>query len=237
MNIRKQIGVWLLGVVAAVSGVPAANAALVSLAGTNVTYSFDDAQFAGFGAFFSVSGDTLVIDFTNFKAEDASALTALTTRNGTFVIDVESNSSSALSNLSLLENGDYQLFDFTPGGVGPAALVSGEFRVRNLNNAAQLDTIALNSGALVTLSDFFNSPTTNPWSVTAATTLVPTWNTLEARITLQNLLRALSQGDDYAFIEKKLVTITATVVPVPAAVWLLGSALLGISIVARRRAA
>lgn len=218
-----------LGLAALFGVSAAASAASVTLNGTNVRYTFDDTQFAGYGAAFNVAGDALSMDFTNFKALDLSPLTVFDQRDGTFIIDVElvSLTLTSLPNLTLFENGDYRTFELD-SNKSPFVNAAGQFRVRNLLDG-QSETIGFDTGSLSNLS-----LGTSPWNVFVATSSVDEWQTTKVRITLENLLLAVGpDAVDLAFIEKKLVRITA--IPLPPAVWLLGSSLVGLVVLSRGR--
>jgi hypothetical protein len=237
MKMRNSRAV--IGALLALGGVvPAAQAASVSVPGTNVTYAYDTDQFAGLGATVSVVGDSLRILFNDFKATDTAATVGPTDRNVTLTFSVLTNSPAAiLTGLSLAENGDYRLNDFTVGNLQGAA-VGGEFRIYDNNNIANADTQGFSSGDLLTLTPGFGA-TTNPWSAGAVSAGVASWATNSVSIQVQNLLLALALDNDISFVEKKFVAITPNVrtsnpVPVPPSVWLLGTALLALLGIRRR---
>ena len=111
-------GIFLLS--QALSG--AAFAASVTLAGTTVDFTFDDAMLGLFGPA-SVSGDTLYFTPVDFTAESLNgAGFALT--NDTMNIKVSAHEGWTFSSIGLAERGDYLLL-----GSGSMADVSGQMRV------------------------------------------------------------------------------------------------------------
>src|SRR5690606_7837873 len=101
------------------------HAAMVSLEGDNVRFTFDDSTV--FGSAYVV-GDSLMFAPTDFSAE-ALNNSGLVTRNGTLNIQVEllSDASGSITGLSLLEQGDYEI-----DGATNALDVDGRFQVSSL---------------------------------------------------------------------------------------------------------
>lgn len=226
------------GLFALTAMVPTAQAATVSVAGTNVTYTYDTDQFIGFGATVSVVGDALRILLTSFDVSDTSASPGPSLTNGTFVFNATMhNSAATFGNIAMSEEGDYLLQNFTPNNVQGAS-VSGQFRAFD-NQSAGSDIKNFNAGSLTVLNTPFVDFDTHPWSATALTTAVSGWGSSSVTLQLQNLLTAFAGGDDLSFIEKKSIIITpnvsiSTPVPVPPAVWLMGTALLALAGIRRR---
>lgn len=216
-------GIFLLG--QAVSG--AAFAASVTLAGTTVDFTFDDAMLGLFGPA-SVSGNTLYFTPVDFTAESLNgAGFALT--NDTMNIRVTAHQNWTFSSIDLAEKGDYLLL-----GSGSTADVSGQMRVFDV--ATPL--VDLTAPILATSPlDQTGLPTHN-WAAQASTDL-SAWNTTQAiNVTVQNLLLASTGvSPSLAFVEKKFVGLTAVMAPVPEAetyaMMLVGLGLVGFA--ARRR--
>lgn len=200
-----------------------ANAAMVTLSGTTVDFTFDDSLLSIFGTPI-VLGDKLVFTPSTFVA-NANNADGIRIANATVNIDVTAKSGWNLSSVSLFENGDYwRIQDTAPAQVA----LGGQFRVDSAIYAIAPDA------PLSATTDFLNFATTNWSSSITATGIDP----LGIHLTLQNILlaRSLALGDG-AFIEKKLAEIElATVpVPVPAPIVLLISALASMFVVGRRK--
>lgn len=238
---KFQTALAAAGLALASSG---ANAALVTVTGDSVVFSFDDTGLASsnFGYFsyvsqidatnFIIAGDTLEFSPRTFIAErDNKGIT--TTSDTTPLITITAKSSFALTSVALYEEGDYFRVEDS-FGTGVAA--KGEFYVdgwKQKINAGDLDKTN-------TFSEWFSGDAnTSDWQIYAE---ADTTSSESATVKLQNILTAglTSNPDAYAaFIEKKVVQFTAftTPVPVPGAFWLFGSALTGVLVTRRRVAA
>lgn len=236
---KFQTALAAAGLALASSG---ASAAIVSIEGATVTYSYDNTAFLSplFGSFTTadaVTGlltDTLQFSPTNFVAEKDSKGIDLTTAT-TPVFTVKAKAGYALTELDLFEQGDYLRVEDAANNTVVA--VAGQFIVNDVPQSIT-STEALDGAILV--SDLQNGGTlaTSPWTVENYAYLDFTES---ATVKVQNILFAMvttDSGLNSAFIEKKLVNITAwtTPVPVPGAFWLFGSALTGV-LVSRRRVA
>jgi hypothetical protein len=234
---KNRITHAVVGGLMALGALAPAQAALVSVSGTNVIYTYDTDQFAGFGATVSTVGDSLRILLTNFSSTDTGASPGPTLRNGTFVITVATKiANNDFGNISMSEEGDYLLEDYGPGN--QVASASGQFRVFN-DEGPGSDIKSFTTGALTTTIDPFVGGNTTPWQASALATAVAGWSTSAVSLQIENLLRAFATGDDFSFIEKKSIIITpivttSTPVPVPASVWLMGTALLALVGIRRR---
>ncbi len=220
------------GLALASSGV---NAAMVSISGETVMFSFDDAFLSPTFGGYSVSGDTLSFSPTAFIAQKDSKGFDIKSAT-TPLITVMAKSSYALTEVDLFEQGDYFRIEDAPNNT--AVSVTGQFIVNDtpesivstwpLHDATSTEDYFNNNGALETTTWNAESYAYLDW-VESAT------------VKVQNILVAAVKTDDglnQAYIEKKLINITAftTPVPVPGAFWLFGSALTGI-LVSRRRIA
>jgi hypothetical protein len=235
---KFQTALAAAGLALASSG---ASAAIVTLEGATVTYSYDDTAFLNplFGSFKIATDqglltDTLTYDPTTFVAEKDSKGIDLTTAT-TPVFTVKAKAGYALTELDLFEQGDYLRVEDAANNT--VVSVAGQFIVNDVPQSIT-STEALDGAILV--SDLQNGGTlaTSPWTVENYAYLDFTES---ATVKVQNILFAMvttDSGLNSAFIEKKLVNITAwtTPVPVPGAFWLFGSALTGV-LVSRRRVA
>lgn len=223
-NYAKGLAMPLL-----VLGMTSAQAAM--LEGDRVWFSFDDSLTGLFGSA-SVAGDTLSFNPTEFKATAAG--TGIVTVSGTTpLITITAKPSFVLEDLALLEQGNY--FRIESGGGTTLVGAGGQFIVNNVAHP-------VTAGGLtdyLTVDDVTSTGlTTSSWIALADVGVSGT----AATVKVQNILLAgITEGLEAAFIEKGLVSIEVGaeigVVPVPAAVWLFGSALLGLSLVSRRRLA
>lgn len=244
MRRASYLGVLLL--LATSSLVAPAQAALVTLCGPNICYEYDNnpvnnAGITQFGSPTLLGGsDTLKFTPTNFNADsDPGTLTIPgPTVSAVFQFTrVYTTNGGEIASISVTEEGDYQIID----GGASTGFVNVNMRLQSVDNVNNNPT----TGFPEVTNPLFNWNTTTPtgfalanWSLTGTITPAATFNDLanDVDLQIQNTLQACSSmipsqcsagtGTDYAFIAKKLtLTATSTVVPVPAAVWLFGSAL------------
>jgi hypothetical protein len=206
----------------------AGNAAIFS--GSTVDYYFDDSLLNGLFGEFEVNGDVLSFHPISFEAL-ANNLPIVTATATTPLINVTAKSGYALTGLNLKEQGDYYRVEAAPASsfVG----VSGLFIVND--NATQFSANQPLTNAF-SFADLANGVpfAAKAWGVDVAVAL----NAVDsATVQVQNLLIAGVAGlGNSAFIAKNLLSIAAystqlaappAAVPVPGAVWLFGSVLLG----------
>jgi hypothetical protein len=219
-------GLFLLG--QAFSGV--ALAASVTLSGTTVDFTFDDAMLGLFGPA-NVSGNNLYFTPTNFEAKSLNgAGFALT--NDTMNIKVSAHSGWLFSSIGLVEKGDYLLL-----GSGSMADVAGQMRIFDVAAPLVDITTSIVSSSPLNLVGL---PTHN-WDAQVSTDL-SAWNSAQTlNVTIENLLLASTGAmPSLAFVEKKFVGLTVVTAPVPEAetyaMMLAGLGLVGFAAMRRRAA-
>jgi len=214
----------------------ATQATLVTVPGTNVTFTYDDAELGLFGTP-TVFGDSIFFTPTNFDAVSTNMDGAVIV-NSTVNVDVTILDPSALvfEGFSLIERGDYRLV-----GDDSSVDVGGQLRARNWsgNPLTEVNDFIEETAPLTNNDGNFNN-----WEADAAVTIVGAeWEGVTTiRVTIENVLTATSTTlGESAFLEKKLagnsVGLIVNPVPVPAAAWLFGSGLLGLVGIARRKKA
>lgn len=218
-----------------------AGAGEVALTGTTVCFVYDPANIDSIFGTPTVSGDNIFVTPTSFKAtsnDGAGTVQAF----GTGTIQVIAQPGYVLDNIDVGEIGDYRMQQGTNGN--PSVDVDGWLRVfdwfdPNPVGGTQETTNLTISGDL-TIADGNNHDWTGAGGFNLTT---PLWDNRDhVGLTLQNTLTAFSTVfGDQAMIQKKAVGSEITVsidtspIPVPAAVWLFGSGLLGLIGVARRK--
>jgi hypothetical protein len=186
---------------------------------------------------YTVSGDSLSFSPTNFIAHQ-NGLTGWSTSTATTpLVTVTAKAGYALTNLSLFEQGDY--FRIQSDTNMTMVSVSGQFIVDNnpssITSSQPLTTV-------MPAAQLFSQPETTQTSTWWVSSNVALNSTQSATAMVENILRAgvnlNATALDEAFIQKKLMSLSAAtmpvVVPVPGAFWLFGSALTGV-LVSRRR--
>jgi len=207
-----------------------ASAAIITQNGNNVSFTYDDATAYGTG---NVVGDVIFFTPTTFLAQslDGAGIDATT---ATLNIDVTAITTGfSMTSFSLAEEGDYKL-----SGSGASVSADGYFAATSLTTNCGLppcrDTTIFDAGTLNNSNGLLN-----PWNMGGTLNLadVAGWGSdTSVRLTIQNNLAAetLATGE-IAFIQKKF-SVSIPQVPVPAAVWLFASGLIGLMGVARRKA-
>lgn len=230
MNFKKTFRALAFALLGAVGG--QASAAVVTVSGATVDYSFDDALLGLFGNY-SIAGDTLSFDPTTFIANATTPGILTTTSATTPTITVTAKSGIKINAVSLFEQGDYYMVNN-----GGTTLVSaaGQFIVNNAPNSISAGGLGVKQSA----DDVgANGLFTTTWTISKSVSLS---DATSAALKLQNILIAGHGGAadlQGAFIEKKLVqfSVDTAPVPLPPAVWMLGSAIVGLVTVGRRKQA
>jgi len=218
-NLLKPIGISLLALSAN------AHAAIIYLPGTTVDFYYDDAQpgMAAFGTLTAV-GDSIFTTPSGFRAASDDGGFDSFAAEGT--ITVVAKTGYQFSGATVVQQGDY-----TVTGAGASVSAVGDLTVTDSNNAATTDMATMvNSGLGI------NDGNLQSWSSIGDFDLsTPLWgnvNSIELSL-LSTLTASTSVLGESSFIENKLVggglvTIETTVIPVPAAMWLFVSGLLGL---------
>ena len=233
LNIVKAAAVAVVSLCAVSS-----YAATVTLVGTTVTYEYDDGQAA-----LSLFGTpTLIGDVVRFLPPDFSAISSngegvvITTANFIFDNVYANNSGLALSTVLVQESGDYEITN----GDG----VTADLRLQLTSNT---DGLAFP----LVVSDSFDSTLggsggLQEWAL--STVIDPEFEgqlSNSFAVSIQNTLTAFTdEAGESAWIQKKLAFVAVEeggtlppAIPIPAAAWLFGSALLGLMGVARKKRA
>jgi hypothetical protein len=235
----------LVGLGAIVAGFTAgpAQAVPVTLCGTSICYEYDNDVSVNqgislYGAPTILSGNTLRFVPSNFNV-DSDYGSSIPTPISVAVFKfsrVYTTNGGEVASITVTESGDYQI-----KGAGE---VNVNMRLQSVDNVD--DGVPTPEFAEVTAPQF-NWNTSTPtgfelanWSLTGVITPAELFSDLATDVdfSIQNTLQAFAGPfPNYAFVQKKLslqVTAVSTV-PVPAAVWLFGSAL-GVFGLMRRRA-
>lgn len=191
-----------LGVAAALLSGSAFAVNMVTLDGTNVSFTYDADELGLFGTP-TVSGDSLIFTPTNFVAESTDGA-GYDVANTTVNIRITANAGYQFSSLSLSESGDYALV-----GNDASVEVGGQIRVLDLDDPMANE---------VTDSILATGFTTTNWTANASV-VVPDatagWGGADGilggvNVTLQNILVAGTlQAGSHASIQKSLVILTA----------------------------
>ncbi len=210
------------------------NAALVTLCGPNVCYEYDDDPLvnpgiggAAFGTpTLLTNSDVLAFTPTAFSAQAQDAGGSDTNVQSFNFTRIYSLTGAELVNLSASESGDYQIIN---GGT-----VSAQLDLEITDLVDDFGTTGFPESA--TGGGNFSSSTPTgfvpaEWSLDGSISPAAAFEDLANDISLMvtNTLQAdTTAAGEFARIDKKLFLTVTTIVPVPAAVWLFGSALLGL---------
>lgn len=217
-----------------------APAQAATLCGVTVCYEYDPGQSAV--ALFGLPtvlpfSDTLQFNPINFIADAPAPQTTTATFQFSkiYQIGFANGGGAEIANIQVKEFGDYQILN--AGSVNANLQLTTVDQINNPGGPLAFPELIINqfnwNSSTPTGFSFVN------WSlignVTPAASFGDVADVVDLKI--QNVVQAFASGSNYAFIQKKLnLTVTATVVPVPAAAWLFGSALGFIAWVRRRPA-
>jgi len=207
-----------------------ANAAMVTLVGTSVNYEYDDVANAGALSLFGtpdIIGDDVRFLPPNFRAESIDgAGTDLVTANFVFS-RVYSTNGGQIQQLKVVEFGDYEITN------GDA--VSADLLLTAASNNNVFDFTS-DSAAFDAAGDSSGKQTWMMMSVINPS-LAFIGPSSDMAISIQNTLTATTNAfGETAWIQKKLTLAASTsVIPVPAAAWLFGSAIIGLAGIKRRK--
>jgi hypothetical protein len=210
-----------------------ASAVMVTQNGTDVSFTYDDASLFGLG---SVVGNSLFFTPPNFRAESANGAGAITA-NENLIIDVAVLTNGyTISEMAMTENGDYVW-----NGAGASVTASGRLGV--VSQTKTCGAFACNDADIFNVTGLADTGGAGAaWSGDASVDFADTagWDTdTLLTVSFQNDLSATTLANgELAWIQKKFGAIGLVInpVPVPAAVWLFGSGLLGLVAVSRRKA-
>lgn len=207
------------------------NASTVHLIGDTVDFYYDDAQ-PGMSAYgtLSVVGDSIFAQSVNLSADASNG--SFDSINALGTITIVAKSGYSFDFMQVAQFGDYAL-----SGSGASINVNGTLTVEDSANAA-----TTSSNSLLVTGLGLNDGLTHEWQATSGFDLsTAAWNNVNSiELSLDTLLSATTTTNgESAFTQSKfvgggMVTIETSVVPVPAAVWLFGSGLLGLAGIARR---
>lgn len=218
---------------------PLAGVGEVALEGSTVCFVYDPAGIDPLFGSLQVSGDNIFVLPTNFKAESVDgAGTSIV--SGTGSIQIIAKDGYVLDGVNVGERGDYKL-----NGAGSSTDVDAWLRIFDwfdptpIFGTEETTNLSINGPLNIIDNNFHDWSADGGFDLTTAL-----WDGRDhVGLTLQNTLTATSgiNNGDLAYIQKKAigseitVSIDTSPIPVPAAVWLFGSGILGLVGIARRK--
>lgn len=190
-----------------------ASQAMTVACGPTICYRYDETQTAvGLMGLPTLVGDAMVFLPPAFLAESNGV--GFVTATANFIFDrVWTVGGGEIATVSVYEEGDYEIIN------------AGDVRA-SLYLQARSNVLATDgTSTLVSFTDAGDSSGPQIWDLTGTVNPEATFTAVanDMRVGIQDTLRANSSAGNYAFIQKKFTLTVETVVPVPAAVWLLGS--------------
>ena len=147
-----------------------------------------------------------------------------------FVVKIDSFNGHALDSIALNETGSY-----IREGANAGVAATGTLSATNLN-AVPLTSVS-NIMPTVPFSETVFSNPPGLWAAKANLIFSP--DTSSVLINIDSILRAKifkgADGSETVFIGQNFVGLTVTTIPLPLAVWLFGSGLLGMLSISKRR--
>lgn len=212
-----------------------------ALEGATVCFRYKESLVSPLYGLLQVSGDNIFATPTEFKAEAFNS--GIDTTNGVGTVEIIAKAGYRLDAVAVGESGTYSLL-----GADSFVSVSATLRVFDYNNPTPGVGIEEHTSLAVTSVGDFNirDAQLHGWSANGGFDLTTSlWTDVNhVGLTLTNYLVAMAANPGLAMIQKtgtgteiEVSVITSSEVPVPAALWLLGSGLLGLVGVARRRRA
>lgn len=190
----------------AIMSIPSAGATTV-INGSLFDVSYDETQFSNSGGF-GLSGNVV-----SHSPEFPLVVTGTMSRDNVGIFDIMPHAGVTLQSVTMNVSGFYENWpDSTLLNHTGALTVNG-----NARNADHF---------------LFSSFTSGSWSTSATVDVLTPGN---ASVYFFNTLSAFSSGFGDATVSIDSISFNVTAVPIPAAVWLLGSGLLGLISIARNK--
>ncbi len=210
-----------------------AQSAMITQNGTDISFTYDNATLFGIG---TVVGNSISFLPTNFLAESLNGVGPVSLTD-TLNVTIESTTAGyTMDMFTLAEVGDYRL-DGATASADASAWFLVDSATTSCGGFACSDSAIFSTGALADTAGALAA-----WNLGGSLDLANTagWGS-DTKVILQlqnNLLATTESLNETAFIQKKKggIGITVNPVPVPAAVWLFGSGLIGLVGLARRKA-
>jgi hypothetical protein len=223
------------------AGAGGAQAALVTLSGTFFEFEYDDSTVLGTARVTTTAGgDRLQFAPTRFVAAASNDSGATVEVPATLVVTVRARPGAdpdlRVGSVLAQARGDYRFRDkdAADGFSQPFVTASGELRVKAGSNEA---ADPLGAGGFTP-----TFPSLSLWAASGATANTPEdvadWGQTSVVVTLESSLAAgtFALGDTALIQAKRFdLEVVAHYVPLPAAAWMLTSALMGLGMIGRRR--